>query len=184
MFGIDSGGSALDPVAHIIQVALTPVFLLSGIATLLNVFSTRLARVSDRVHRVLEALSDADAVQAKALEAQLAHLHRRSVALDIAVVLGALGGAATCGAVLTLFVGALREETVVSMLFGLFGLAVFCALGGICAFTAEMLMASTGIRLEAAASRRAAAGGDASDAPEPQPQLGVSVDSAGPADGA
>jgi hypothetical protein len=32
----------LDTVAHIIQVALTPVFLLSGIATLLNVFSTRL----------------------------------------------------------------------------------------------------------------------------------------------
>src|SRR5437868_10145669 len=49
MFGIDSGGSALDPVAHIIQVALTPVFLLSGIATLLNVFSTRLARVADQV---------------------------------------------------------------------------------------------------------------------------------------
>jgi hypothetical protein len=31
-------------IAHIIQVALTSVFLLSGIATLLNVFSTRLAR--------------------------------------------------------------------------------------------------------------------------------------------
>ena len=184
MFGLDSSGSALDPIAHVIQVALTPVFLLSGIATLLNVFSTRLARVSDRVHRVLDALSDADAVQAKALEAQLAHLHRRSVALDIAVVLGALGGAATCGAVLTLFVGALWDETVVSMLFGLFGLAVFCALGGICAFTAEMLMASIGIRLEAAAIRRAAAGDDAADAPEPQPQFGAAGESTGPADGA
>ena len=118
MLGLDGSGSALDPIAHIIQVALTPVFLLSGIATLLNVFSTRLARVSDRVHRVLEALGGADAVQAKALETQLAHLHCRSVALDIAVVLGALGGAATCGAVLTLFVGALWDETVVSMLFG------------------------------------------------------------------
>src|SRR5205807_7286538 len=124
--------------------------------------------------RVLEALGGADAVQAKALEAQLAHLHRRSVVLDIAVVLGALGGAATCGAVLTLFVGALRDATVASMLFGLFGLAVFCALGGLCGFTAELLMASTGIRSEAAERRRAAAGGDASDAPEPQPQLGLS----------
>jgi hypothetical protein len=184
MFGIDNSGSALDPVAHIIQVALTPVFLLSGIATLLNVFSTRLARVSDRVHRVLEALEGADAAQTKALEAQLAHLHRRSVALDIAVVLGALGGAATCGAVLTLFVGALRDATVESMLFGLFGLAVFCALGGICAFTAEMLLASTGIRLEAAESRRAAAEGEAAEAPEPQPALGATGDAAGPGDGA
>src|SRR5437899_13102073 len=98
MFGIDSGGSALDPVAHIIQVALTPVFLLSGIATLLNVFSTRLARVADRVHRVREALDGADLHQTKPLAEQLAFLHRRSIALDVAVVLGALGGAATCGA--------------------------------------------------------------------------------------
>ena len=52
MFGVDNTGSALDTIAHIIQVALTPVFLLSGIATLLNVFSTRLARVADRVETV------------------------------------------------------------------------------------------------------------------------------------
>ena len=37
----------LDSIAHVIQMALTPVFLLSGIGTLLNVFNTRLARVSD-----------------------------------------------------------------------------------------------------------------------------------------
>ena len=40
MFGVETTGTALDNIAHIIQVALTPVFLLSGIATLLNVFST------------------------------------------------------------------------------------------------------------------------------------------------
>jgi hypothetical protein len=155
MFGIDNTGSALDTVAHIIQVALTPVFLLSGIATLLNVFSTRLARVADRVDAVSKALESADPDQAKALAVQLADLHRRSLALDVAVILGAISGAATCGAVLALFVGALREATVASVLFALFGLAMFCALGAICAFTAEMLMASTGIRGEAAASRRA-----------------------------
>src|ERR1700694_3799215 len=157
MFGIDNTGSALDTVAHIIQVALTPVFLLSGIATLLNVFSARLARVADQVHAASDELEGADAVKAAILSARLAHWHRRSLALDVAVVLGAVGGAATCGAVLTLFVGALREATVASMLFGLFGLAVFCSLGAICAFTAEMLMAGTGIRAEVAESRRTAA---------------------------
>ena len=181
MLDIDSTGSALDTIVHIIQVALTPVFLLSGIATLLSVFSTRLARVSDRVHRVSDALADADGDQARALAAQLARLHRRSVALDIAVVLGALGGAATCGAVLTLFVGALREAATVSILFGLFGFAVFCALGGICAFATEMLMASIGIRDEAAEGRRAAAESDPSEMPEPQPDV---RDAPGPTDSA
>src|SRR6202163_542723 len=89
MFGLDNTGSALDTVAHIIQVALTPVFLLSGIATLLNVFSTRLARVADRVDAVSTAVESADPDQAKVLAAQLAYLHRRSLALDLAVVLGA-----------------------------------------------------------------------------------------------
>lgn len=154
MFGVDNSGSVLDTVAHIIQVALTPVFLLSGIATLLNVFSTRLARVADRVDAVAEELTGADPERAKFLAMQLVHLHRRSLALDIAVVLGALGGAATCAAVLTLFVGAVRDATVASLLFGLFGSAVVCALGAIVAYAIEMLMAGTGIRREAARGRR------------------------------
>ncbi|MGH7046423.1 MAG: hypothetical protein ACREE2_08540 [Stellaceae bacterium] len=44
MPGLETPATPLELVAHIIQLALTPVFLLSGIATLLNVFSTRLAR--------------------------------------------------------------------------------------------------------------------------------------------
>ena len=156
MFGVQDTGSALDTIAHIIQVALTPVFLLSGIATLLNVFSTRLARVADRVEAVTKALDDADPARAKALTEQLASLHRRSLALDFAVVLGAVGGAATCGAVLALFVGHLLKETIAAVLFALFGLAVICALGAIVAFTLEMLMAGTGIRAEVAQGRRSA----------------------------
>lgn len=153
MFSFDGGGSVLDTVAHVIQVALTPVFLLSGIATLLNVFSTRLGRVADRVDAVSEELASADAERAQILAAQLVYLRRRSLALDVAVVLGAVGGAATCGAVLTLFVGAVRDATVASVLFALFGVAVVCALAAIVAYTTEMLMAGTGIRAEAARSR-------------------------------
>ena len=48
--------TAVGPVVHIIQVALTPVFLLTGIATLLNVFATRLARVADQVESLAKAI--------------------------------------------------------------------------------------------------------------------------------
>jgi Protein of unknown function (DUF2721) len=157
MFGIDNTGSALDTIAHIIQVALTPVFLLSGIATLLNVFATRLARVGDKVDAVTKALDDADDEQQRVLQTLLKILHRRSLALDVAVVLGAIGGAATCGAVLAMFVGALSEQTMGSILFGLFGLAVISALCAIVAFTVEMLLAGTGIREEVAYHRQSAA---------------------------
>jgi hypothetical protein len=182
MFGVDNTGSALDTVAHIIQVALTPVFLLSGIATLLNVFSTRLARVADRVETVRKAIEGAAAGESNALSAQLVHLHRRSVALDVAVVLGAIGGAATCGAVLVLFVGALRDSTVATVLFSFFGIAVGCAFGAIVAFTAEMLMASIGIRSEVAESQRTAQI-DAAEAGEPPHEGGVGGEPSQPSDG-
>ena len=150
--------TTLDLVAHIIQVALTPVFLLSGIATLLNVFSTRLARVADRVEQISKEIEGADPGEdVDDLAAQLLHLRRRSIALDIAVVLAAVGGAATCGSVLTLFVGALRDATVASVLFTTFGVAVACTIGAIAAYTTEMLMAGSGVRAEVAAQRRSAA---------------------------
>jgi hypothetical protein len=146
--------NANEVVAHIIQVALTPIFLLSGIATLLNVFSSRLARVADRVEQLTKAIEEAGGEPTPAQSEQLADLHRRSVALDAAVILAAVGGGATCAAVLTLFLGAAGNATVATALFILFGLAVICALGAITAFTAEMLMAGTGIRARVAEGRR------------------------------
>lgn len=148
MFGAEAGTS-LDTVAHTIQVALTPIFLLSGIAALLNVFSTRLARVSDKVDQLAQRLEAADAHEAARLSAQLAFQRRRSVALDVAVVLGAIGGGATCCAALALFVGSLRDATVESALFVIFGLALACTIGALAAFVFEMLLASRGLREEA-----------------------------------
>ncbi len=167
MFGAESAGSGVTTIAHIIQGALTPVFLLSGIATLLNVFSTRLARVAEQVEAASRALAMADAAEIRLLDRQLRNLYRRSVALDVAVVLAAIGGAATCGSVLTLFIGSLRETRIEQVLFGLFGLAVVSALGGVLAFTVEMMIAGVGIREEVVESQRAARpriGGGAGDA--------------------
>jgi hypothetical protein len=45
--------SHVQDIARVIQSALAPAFLLSGVASLLNVFATRLARIVDRT-RVLE----------------------------------------------------------------------------------------------------------------------------------
>ena len=63
MLGLDS----VDSVAHVIQVALTPVFLLSGIASLLGILSTRLARVADRVDALAEQLEAGGPVDGRRL---------------------------------------------------------------------------------------------------------------------
>jgi hypothetical protein len=150
MPGTLSPDSSLDLVAHVIQVALTPIFLLSGIATLLNVFATRLARVADLVAQITKAMEQAGPEECADLSRQLLSLRRRSIALDAAVVLGAIAAAATCASVFTLFVGALRNATVASILFTSFGLAIVCTISAIVAFATEMMMAGSGVRAEVA----------------------------------
>ena len=122
MLGLDS----VDSVAHVIQVALTPVFLLSGIASLLGVLSTRLARVADRVDALAEQLEAVGPVDSRRLRLRLAYLRRRSHVLDAAVINGTLAGVATSGAGLFLFVGTLRDRPGVALFVAFwFGAASF-----------------------------------------------------------
>ncbi len=142
-------GVPLENVAHVIQVALTPVFLLSGGGTLLNVFTTRLARVTDHMEHAEELLrAQPGTPDADTLRGHLHRLRRRTLALDVAVALGAAGGGATAIATLTLFVGALRNAGVAWALFLTFGVAVACTIGALTAFLAETVLSWHGLRDE------------------------------------
>jgi Protein of unknown function (DUF2721) len=122
----------LDNIAHVIQVALTPVFLLSGIGALLNVFNTRLARVSDHVSHTTDLLvADPQGEDAALMRSHIRRLRRRVLALDAAILLAALGGATTCGAAFTLFVGATRNANTAFVLLLLFGSALGCTVAAL-----------------------------------------------------
>jgi hypothetical protein len=137
---------AVASIAHIIQVALTPVFLLSGIGTLLNVFNTRLSRVSDHTEHATDLLnSEEDEVKRVRLYQHLARLQRRRFVLDAAVVLGAVGGSATCGAAFVLFLGGLRDTAIATWLSVLFGVALGCTVGSLMAFLVDSVLAWHGV---------------------------------------
>jgi hypothetical protein len=133
-------GNTLDAAAHVVQLALTPVFFLSGIAALLNVFASRLGRVADQTEALAKTTKDTER------DTRLRSLRLRSRALDVAVVLAALAGALTCGAVLVLFLGELRGVCAASLLYFFFGGGVVLTMGALLAFVIEMLVAATGVR--------------------------------------
>jgi cytochrome c biogenesis protein CcdA len=147
-YGLMLGLDTVESVAHVIQVALTSVFLLSGIASLLGVLSTRPARVADRVDALAEQLEADGPIDRRKLRRRLDYLRRRSHLLDAAVMMGTLGGVATSCAALLLFVGTLRDRPGVS-LFVAFGLALLFTMGALVAFLIEMLLASRGLRDQA-----------------------------------
>jgi Protein of unknown function (DUF2721) len=158
MLGSDQ--SSVESVTHVIQVALTPVFLLTAVAALLNVFSARLGRVADRVDKLSEQRPAATDTEFS----QLDHLKRRSHFLDVAVVLATIAGVATSGAAVILFVGALREAVVRSMLFVLFGGAIFFTIAALFTFAIETIMAGRGLRAVVRKQQETAVKGD-SDRP-------------------
>jgi hypothetical protein len=135
-------GEAVDTVAHVVQVALTPVFLLSGIGTLLNLFNTRLSRVSDHREHVDELLrGDPEDEERRRLRAHLARLRQRTFMLDASIILGGFGGASTCGAAFVLFLGSLRNGVIATWLFVLLGLALGCTACALVTFLADSVLA-------------------------------------------
>ena len=136
-------------LAEIVQLALTPVFFLTAVAALLNVFSTRLRRVADHVDRLSDELLGADARRSAIIGAQLTYLRRRSRLLDLAVVLATLSGIAICCAAFALFLGILRDKAAAPVLYLLFAAGLLFTIGALSLFLVEMLMASRGLRLKA-----------------------------------
>ena len=91
----------------------------------MSLFNTRLADVSAHIAHTTELLAaNAEGEDSPRLRVHLERLGQRIVALDTAMILGALAGGSTCGAALSLFVGALRSGAAAT---GLFFLLRDCA---------------------------------------------------------
>ena len=133
-------------VSHIIQTALAPIFLLSGIGALLNVFNQRLVRVSDH-HEHLTELTKAteDPESLLGLYRHLVRLRRRRLALDASVICAALAGAFTCAAAFTLFLITLRDAADSLLLLWVFGLALGFTVAALTAFIVDSVFAWHGI---------------------------------------
>lgn len=142
------GGEDLSAIAHVIQTALTPVFLLSGIGTLLNVFNQRLSRVSDHFEHLYGMLPTCDAQAAAGVRRHMARLSRRRLALDATVMLAACAGAATCAAAFALFLVTLRESGGGVVLEWLFGASLLCTIASLGAFLVDTLLAWHGLRID------------------------------------
>ena len=141
-------------IVHAIQLAVAPVFLLSGIAALLGVMAGRLARIIDRA-RVLEhtwATLDENARVAARVELGCLEHRRQLASWSINFCTGA--ALVLCVVITTLFV----EEffgTDLKWLGGVLFVAVMLGLiGGLSSFLREVYLATHTGRIEAAKFER------------------------------
>ncbi len=134
-------------IAHVIQLSVAPVFLLTGIAGLLNVLTGRLARVIDRA-RVLERQLLVDSAdQAPATHDRLRTLAVRARWINIAISLCVTSAIFVAAVVMVLFAGAFWGSDVSGFVAGLF-IAAMCALiGGLVFFMREIYLATSSLRI-------------------------------------
>jgi Protein of unknown function (DUF2721) len=76
--GLDLSAVAVSDVAHAMQLALGPVFLLNGVGVMLAMLTTRLARIVDRARGLEARLPNAGESELREIHRVLAVTSRRA----------------------------------------------------------------------------------------------------------
>jgi hypothetical protein len=134
-------------IAHVIQLAIAPVFLLTGIGSLLSVMANRLARIIDR-SRTVESAWDAlgEAERSGAL-AEFANLSRRASFTSWAINFCALSALLVCALIAALFMDALLGSNLRWVVGALFVLSMVALSSGIIFFLREVHTATHTLRI-------------------------------------
>ena len=133
-------------IAHAIQLAIAPVFLLSAIATIINVLITRLSRAVDRRRTLEEHLSIYQDEHLEQAISELRMLQKRIVIVLWAVSLAVLAGLLVCLLVGTAFAGAYIGLDLTRGIAILFIAAVLALTGCLILFLREISIAAFGAR--------------------------------------
>lgn len=137
--------TSISAVAHVIQLAVAPVFLLTGVGAILSVLVNRLGRVVDRF-RMLERGVAADE-RAATREIEMRILTRRARMIHWAIGLCTGCALLICVVIATLFVGSLTGADISGIVAGLFILAMLSLVAGLVCFLREIALATGSIHV-------------------------------------
>ncbi len=142
--------SSAPDIAHVIQQAVAPVFLFSGIAAMLSVLTNRLGRVIDRARQFAAEYHDLPAgIERHEMRDRLATLAQRSRLINLAITLCTLAALLICVVIVTLFLAALLPVSDSSRwIAGLFILAMLALVGGLISFLREIFVATASVRID------------------------------------
>ncbi len=133
----------ITDIGHVIQLAIAPVFLLTGVCTMLMVLTNRLARIIDRT-RVLE--DRLDVAHHDAFMDEIDILYRRWHLINLAITLSTACGLLICVVIAMLFLGDTANLPLDKYIAGLFVVAMVCLIGSFMYLLHEIFVASSTLR--------------------------------------
>lgn len=139
--------TSIVTVASVIQLAVAPVFLLTGIAGLLAVMANRLGRITDRARVLERRLAQTRLAElAATLDQELGKLWRRARLINRALTLGTLGALLVCVVIVTLFIGDVIALDLSLAIVVLFVGAMLAVIGALLFFIREVYLATSTVQ--------------------------------------
>jgi hypothetical protein len=136
-----------NTIAEIVRLAVAPVFLLSGIASFVNVCTSRLSRIVDRSRQVEPMLLASRGEEHDRWLGELHVLDRRMSLVSWAITLSVLSAAMICAVVVLLFSASLTSLHVATAIALLF-IGSMIAIGiGFAIFLVETRVGSRAVRV-------------------------------------
>lgn len=132
----------------VLQTAIGPVILISGVGLLLLLMTNRLGRIIDRARHLAAARKAASGEALGPIEAQLAILWRRARLIQAAIALAATSDLAAALLVITLFFTALLQLETAWIVGGLFCACLACLIGALLVFIRDINLTLAALRLE------------------------------------
>jgi hypothetical protein len=139
---------AVTDIAHGIQLAVAPVFLLSGVGVTLTTLTNRMARIIDRARYLENALVE-KAPGDEAMHAELGALARRAKLIQLAITLCTVSALLICLVIVGLFAGALVSPNLSWLIVVVFVLAMAAFIGALLTFLFEIRLATASLRFGA-----------------------------------
>ena len=134
-------------IAHTIQLALAPVFLLVAIGNILNILSARLGRTVDRARKLQELHGQTTGVEHDIVVTEIRSIDRRIALITRAIRLLVIGGITIGLTVAILFVEEIAGYRLEQIAAGFFLVAIGLLMWGLTLFLQEIRIAAASLRI-------------------------------------
>ena len=139
----------LTEIGHVIQLAVAPVFLLSGVSAMLGVLTNRLARIIDRGRSLEAGLPLAAETIAPEMQFELGVLSKRARLISWGISLCTVCALLICAVIVALFLGPFLQLDLSAMVAWVFIAAMIALCSALVSFLREIFIATRHLRIGA-----------------------------------
>lgn len=132
----------ISNITHLVQLATTPAFLLTGVGAILSVLSNRISRIVDRKRQINDVIRTG--CDASTYHAELDNLTHRSITIHRAIYCCSFSAFCICGVVFAIFMSEIFNDHTVggNLIAWLFTISMVALTAALALFMREIRLCS------------------------------------------